>query len=629
MQLSIIIVNYNVQHFLEQCLSSVEKASAGMQVEVIVVDNNSVDQSLSMVRKKFPQVKLIANKENVGFSKANNQGIAETTGKYILLLNPDTLVKEDTFSKVIEYMDQHEQVGGLGVKMFDGSGKLLPESKRGLPTPETSFYKISGLYKLFPKNGRINRYYMGNLSYDENQEIEILSGAFMFMRKTTLDQVGWLDEDFFMYGEDVDLSWRIIQGGWKNIYFADTSIIHYKGESTKKGSLNYVYVFYNAMGIFAKKHFSKGNASSFTLLIHLAIWMRASLSFLRRIISTSFLPLADIGLLFGIIHLMATVYSQWQEKNFDFSIIQIYGALYCLLLFLSMYLSGAYLEIKKNKRTVNAILWTSFITLLVYSLLPETIRFSRVVILLSSFSALLVIPLWHKLFSFLFIQKGKKERPDLKRVLILGSDSEFIRIKQFLNQTNYPCLSIEHSLELPSNSKEYFRVNQIQELIFCAKDVSSHEIIKQMNSLNPLNLEFKIAPPESLFIIGSQHIQSNTDTIFVSVNNISTPLNKRQKRAFDLLCSFILLLCFPLLLVRTNQRKALSQIPAVLIGKKSWIGYTPRFNANDLPQLQHGVFSPSNQWHLLNEEGIHQMNALYAKDYTVWNDLRVLYKHLS
>ncbi|MFM7722501.1 MAG: glycosyltransferase, partial [Bacteroidota bacterium] len=328
MQLSIIIVNYNVQHFLEQCLSSVEKASAGMQVEVIVVDNNSVDQSLSMVRKKFPQVKLIANKENVGFSKANNQGIAESTGKYILLLNPDTLVKEDTFSKVVEFMDHHEQVGGLGVKMFDGSGKLLPESKRGLPTPETSFYKISGLYKLFPKNGRINRYYMGNLSYDENQEIEILSGAFMFMRKTTLDQVGWLDEDFFMYGEDVDLSWRIIQGGWKNIYFADTSIIHYKGESTKKGSLNYVYVFYNAMGIFAKKHFSKGNASSFTLLIHLAIWMRASLSFLKRIISTSFLPFADIGLLFGIIHLMATVYSQWQEKNFDFSIIQIYGALY-------------------------------------------------------------------------------------------------------------------------------------------------------------------------------------------------------------------------------------------------------------------------------------------------------------
>jgi GT2 family glycosyltransferase len=628
MQLSIIIVNYNVQYFLEQCLNSVDKAIRNIDAEVIVVDNNSVDQSLHMLKLKFPWVKIIANTENTGFSKANNQGIAIAKGQYILLLNPDTLVKEDTFSRVIEYMDSNAHIGGLGVKMYDGAGKLLPESKRGLPTPETSFYKISGLYRLFPRNARINRYYMGNLSYDENQEIEILSGAFMFMRKDALDQVGWLDEDFFMYGEDIDLSWRIIQGGWKNAYFAETSIIHYKGESTKKGSLNYVYVFYNAMGIFAKKHFSKGNASAFTILIQLAIWMRASMSFLKRIVSQVFLPLTDITIVYGIIHLMATYYSQWQEKNFDSSLIQIYGTLYSLFLFAALYLSGAYLEIKKVKRTVTGILWTSFMTLLVYSLLPETIRFSRMVILLSSFSALFALPLWHKLYTFIFIDRGKQERPDLKRILVLGSEAEFIRIEQFLKQTNYQCLSIEHSHSLPSNSGEYFRVNQIQELIFCAKDLSSHEIIKQMNSLSHLNLEFKIAPPESLFIIGSQHIQSSSDTIFVSVNNISSPLNRRQKRAFDVITSLFFFVCLPLMLFTKKQRIAISQLVAVLFGQKSWIGYTPQFNATALPKIQPGVFSPSTEWHLLNEEGVHQMNALYAKDYSVWNDLRLMYKHL-
>jgi len=261
-KLSIIIVNYNVEFFLEQCLLSVEKAIQHADAEVIVVDNNSVDGSVDLVKNRFPWVKLIANKDNPGFSIANNQGIHISTGELILLLNPDTVVQEDTFSEVVDFMRSHPKAGGLGVKMVDGKGNFLPESKRGLPTPRVSFHKISGLYRLFPKSKRLNWYYMGHLDKDHIQEIEILSGAFMLMRKEALDKVGLLDETFFMYGEDIDLSWRIIQGGYKNYYYPHTSIIHYKGESTKKGSLNYVFVFYNAMIIFAKKHFSEKNAAA-------------------------------------------------------------------------------------------------------------------------------------------------------------------------------------------------------------------------------------------------------------------------------------------------------------------------------------------------------------------------------
>ena len=219
MKLSIVIVNYNVEHFLEQCLHSVYTALEGIDGEVWVVDNNSVDGSLTMLERKFPQAKLIANKENVGFARANNQAIRQSQGEYVLLLNPDTLVEPDTFSKCIDFMDNTPDAGGLGVKMLNGNGEFLPESKRGLPVPSVAFYKIFGLSKLFPKSKKFGAYHLTYLSPDEIHSVDVLSGAFMLMRKSVLDKVGLLDEDYFMYGEDIDLSYRITQGGYKNYYF--------------------------------------------------------------------------------------------------------------------------------------------------------------------------------------------------------------------------------------------------------------------------------------------------------------------------------------------------------------------------------------------------------------------------
>jgi GT2 family glycosyltransferase len=255
MKLSVVIVNYNVMHFLEQCLNSVRKAVKNIESEVFVVDNNSVDGSVKMVREKFPEVNLIVNPDNRGFSKANNQAIKIAKGEYVLLLNPDTVVEDDTFEKIIKFMDAHEDAGGLGVKMVDGKGKFLPESKRGLPTPAVAFYKIFGLSKLFPKSKIFGQYHLTYLNNDEIHEVDVLSGAFMLIRKPLLDKIGGLDESYFMYGEDIDLSYRITKEGYKNYYFPKTRIIHYKGESTKKSSINYVLVFYQAMIIFAKKTF--------------------------------------------------------------------------------------------------------------------------------------------------------------------------------------------------------------------------------------------------------------------------------------------------------------------------------------------------------------------------------------
>mgnify|MGYP000368228821 FL=1 len=283
MQLSIIIVNYNVKYFLEQCLQSVLLATKNCTAEIFVVDNNSTDGSKQFLEPLFKEVHFIWLPKNIGFAKANNIALAKTSGDYILFLNPDTIVAEDSFEKTIAFLQNNTAIGALGVKMIDGSGQFLKESKRAFPSPSISLFKILGLANLFPKSKLFAKYHMGHLSVNENNEVDVLAGAFMLVPKVVLNFVGSFDEAFFMYGEDVDLSYRIQKAGYKNYYFAKTTILHFKGESTKKGSLNYVRLFYKAMNLFVHKHYKSGNAAVFTFLINIGIWFRASLATLTSV----------------------------------------------------------------------------------------------------------------------------------------------------------------------------------------------------------------------------------------------------------------------------------------------------------------------------------------------------------
>ena len=299
-----------------------------------------------MVKAKFPQVNLIENQDNVGFARANNQAIRISTGEYVLLLNPDTLVEEDTFEKCIRFMDETPDCGGLGVKMVDGQGRFLPESKRGIPYPSSSFYKLFGLSKLAPKSKKFGAYHATYIGEDETHEVEVLSGAFMMMRRSVLDKVGLLDEDYFMYGEDIDLSYRILKGGYKNYYFPQTRIIHYKEESTKKGRLNYVYVFYKAMQIFARKHCSANNAKIFNVAVDAAIWFRAALAALKRILGKILLPLLDFALIYAGLFALSKYWEHavLMHRNSSFADYYFYGVLvgYTLLWQLAIWISGGY-----------------------------------------------------------------------------------------------------------------------------------------------------------------------------------------------------------------------------------------------------------------------------------------------
>lgn len=280
MKLSIVIVNYNVRYYLEQCLLSVEKALTGVSGEVFVVDNHSTDDSVPYLKGRFPWVRYIENEENVGFSRANNQAIREARGEYVLLLNPDTFIGERTLRECIDFMDKNPQAGMCGVGMMRVDGSFAPESRRGVPTPFVAFCKMSGLGALFPKSRLFGRYYMQYLNKQAINPIEIVSGAFMFIRKEALDKVGLLDESFFMYGEDIDMSYRVLQAGYQN-YYIPTQILHYKGESTKKDSIKYVNAFHKAMVIFFKKHFAH-YSGIYSLFIMLTVVMRGAMSYLMH-----------------------------------------------------------------------------------------------------------------------------------------------------------------------------------------------------------------------------------------------------------------------------------------------------------------------------------------------------------
>ena len=277
MKLSVVIVNYNVKHFLEQCLNSLEQAAAEIDYEVIVVDNASTDGSTEYITARFPKIKWMACRENNGFSKGNNIAIAQAKGEYILLLNPDTIVTKEAIEGCVEFMDAHADAGACGVYMLRTDGTFAPESRRGLPTPFVAFCKMSGLSKLFPKSRKFGRYYMQYLDNEESNPIEIISGAYMMLRHSTIEKTGVLDEDFFMYGEDIDLSYRIIKGGYNN-YYLPLRILHYKGESTVKSSYRYVHTFYRAMELFFNKHYAHYSIL-LSLPIKLAIWGRAMLAY--------------------------------------------------------------------------------------------------------------------------------------------------------------------------------------------------------------------------------------------------------------------------------------------------------------------------------------------------------------
>ena len=645
MQLSIVIVNYNVKHFLEQCLHSVRKAVEGMKAEVFVVDNNSVDNSCAMVREKFPEVILVENKVNTGFSKANNQAIRMSAGKYVLLLNPDTVVEDDTFRKVLAFMDETPDAGGLGVKMIDGKGNFLPESKRGLPTPSVAFYKIFGLSKFFPRSKIFGRYHLGYLDKDKIHAVDVLSGAFMLLRRSVLDEIGLLDEEFFMYGEDIDLSYRITQAGYRNYYFPETRIIHYKGESTKKGSVNYVLVFYHAMIIFARKHFSHKNARLLSFLIHMAVYFRASLAILNRFFARALLPFLDIVLIFGGVFFIT---SYWEQRvifpeggSYPPVFFAFVVPAYILIWMAANYLSGVYDRPVRLRKILQGFTFGTIFILVVYALLPETYRFSRAIIILGAAWGIVSMTGTRLILNALGYKAATIGPTKNRRFIIVGDEQEARRVADLLQSTSAKpeftgMVSTESGAGADSGFlgsieqiREIIQIYRIDEVIFCSKSIAHQAIMDLMTSLQGTGVDYKIAPEDSLSIIGSNSINTSGDLYTININAINSQVNRRNKRFLDLAASLFFLLTWPVLIFVVRRPAGfLRNIFLVLFGFRSWVGYAPQQGSapEHLPQIKKGILHPLDAFprDSLSPGMQQRLNVVYARDYILRSDVNII-----
>ncbi|HEX2396325.1 MAG TPA: glycosyltransferase, partial [Bacteroidales bacterium] len=543
--------------------------------------------------------------------------------------------------------DTHPEAGCLGVKMIDGKGHFLPESKRALPEPMVAFYKVFGLSALFPRSRRFGKYHLGYLDMDKIHEVDVISGAFMFIRRNAIEKTGLLDERFFMYGEDIDLSYRFNQAGFKNIYFPGTTIIHYKGESTRKGSINYVMIFYKAMIIFARKHFKQSTYRFYSFIIHLAIYFRAGLSLLSRFIGRIITPLLDVAFTYiGYYYFMPL----WERQHFgnagayppEYMRIMVPG--YIAIWILCIFITTGYEKKVKFTDLVRGVLTGTLIILVVYALLPEDWRFSRALIILGTLwvlvSTFLIRYLLHSLnknvFSFEIFKKKK-------RILIIGDKLESNRVYSIVKQTHVvPELIgfVNPGKERAdsdfvgnlSQIEDIVRVNQADELIFCASSVSSEMIIRTMLQFTATDVEFKIAPPESLSVIGSSSNDTAGELYVLHFNTLSRIQNKRKKRLFDIVLSLLLIPASPFLifLVR-NKGGFIRNIFSVMFGINSWVGYYKSTGGEHpgLPEIKQGILTPFDMNSIPADSGhAEQLNLSYAKDYRIRNDIKILINHI-
>ncbi len=645
MRLSVIIVSYNVYPFLDNCLRSIREAMKGLPGEIIVVDNASVDGTPQLVREHYPDVTIIANQENRGFAKANNQGIKLATGEFVLLLNPDTIVSGDTFTTCLDFMEAHPKAGAIGVKMLDGSGRYLPESKRGLPTLSASFMKMTGLYRLLPKSKKWNRYYQGHVATNETAVVEVLCGAFMFMRKSALLKAGLLDEDFFMYGEDIDLSYRISQADYAIYYLPTTSIIHYKGESTKKSTLNYVLTFYQAMLIFTQKH---PEFSGQRILIKIAIYFHGFLQLLRQNLRRWWPIVLDTVLLYASFFIVSKIWAWYYFETIEYLKPTSYYLnlpIYTGLIIFTMYLHGAYDKPIKSKSSWFGFFSGLLVILVLYAILPTELRSSRMVILLGSLLFGLLLLLTRSGLNPWNTYSSKLAQQNNRKAIIVAGAEETSRIKELINRSkdHIEILGLvsphgdaidvaDGSLGHINQLEEIVRVYQAKEIIFSAQDVPFTVFTQTMSHLGP-SLRYMLAASTTMNIVGSMGKDIAGESYAIQIHfNLSDQSSKRAKRIFDAISSLLLLCTFPIMMFFIpHAMRYLKNTLQVLIGKRTWVAYYPlEAVVKTLPPLPAGVLCPAYPADKNDvDRRLQHIHYVYARDYHWTTDLSILVTQLK
>jgi GT2 family glycosyltransferase len=614
----------------------VQRAMVGMEAEVIVVDNGSADGSMAYLMPLFPSVRFLENEGNLGFARANNRALEGCRGEFVLFLNPDTLIAEDCLHKSIAYLRQNPGAGALGVRMLDGRGSFLPESKRSFPSPWVSFAKLSGLSAVFPKSKRFNQYALGFLDEKENHSVEVLAGACMFVRKDLLVQLNGFDESYFLYGEDVDLSYSIKKAGYDNIYFAGTTIIHFKGESSRNLSMARVKYFYHAMLVFVQKHYNAGAAKMFSVFLSLAIALRGMAAVLKKICLRIFLPFLDALLVFISLQAMRFFWISKIRAGEDFNVPSVAWELpvFSLLFVLMGALAGLYGTKYKTSRMLAATAFATISLLAAYSLLPENIRFSRGVILYGGLTGALFIFLLRQVLIFFRSAFLVTEKETSGQTVVVSSEKEYEAIKAMLESTLNPeplgRISIGQQdtnalcniADLSSLEKNFV----IGRVIFCIGEYPLTEIIKQAGTLSKHQKRFLFHTAGSNSMIGSQTLAPGANVVVPEIDYcIAHSYQRRMKRLLDVKMSVLFLLLFPFhFIFHPRPLLFIRHIFSVLGGSKTWVGYA--VPASSLPHLKPGIVSSFGRMGESNGQLLKKADQLYAKNYDWWQDFLIILK---
>ncbi|HPD67951.1 MAG TPA: glycosyltransferase [Ignavibacteriales bacterium] len=641
--LSIVIVNYNVKEFLINSIESIYKASSSINIEIIVVDNNSTDGSVEALQKNFPEVKIIANKFNAGFAKANNQGIEIAIGRYILLLNPDTLVQENTFTTLIKFMDENTNVGMCGCKILNPDGSLQLACRRSYPSLWVAFTKIVGLSSLFPKSKLFGKYNLTYLDENKTYEVEAISGSFMFVRREVMDIVRELDEDFFMYGEDLDFCYRIKQAGYKIYYVHETSIIHYKGESTKRSNIDEIKHFYGAMQIFVKKHY-KFNII-LMMLLNFAIKIRSLFAFFYKF-KFSFLQIIIDNLLISFsIYLAEKLYLVnklgWEgfppeNKPYVYIIPAFFFNFIAFLL--SSYKNNKIFLFKKNVALI-----LNFLMLSAFTFFFKEYGFSRVATVLSFLFSLIFINAFGILLKFIHYQST----PNFTKIAIIGTNDLSLELIEKLKSNIKHIYDIQGFITL--NTDELYKkilnysvigtieniekvIDEYQlEKIVITPNVLSYEQILKLLTICKNRVEFLLATNTLDYLVGknNSHIINEIELLkldyaYLKVSNIFL------KYLFEKVIVVMMVLLFPVLYPLKNKvfDNIYKNLFDIFSDKVNIIGFNPK--NKELKLGKSGLFG---LWSLnereTNNEALKNYDILYAKNYSLWLDLQILFKNIK
>ncbi|MEO0162012.1 MAG: glycosyltransferase [candidate division WOR-3 bacterium] len=554
--ISVVIVNYNVRHFLEQCLMAIERAKHNLDIEIIVVDNASVDGSQAMIKKKFPNVILIENHRNLGFAKANNQALRIARGRYVLILNPDTLIQEDTLVTLKNFLDEHPEVSAVGCKLINPDGSFQAACRRSIPTPWVAFTKIVGLSRIFPRSRIFGRYNLTYLSPDVECEVEVLSGSLMMVRKEVLKHIGFFDEDYFMYGEDIDLCYRIKKAGGKIYYTPRTKAIHYKGESTKKGEFSYITNFYSSMLIFIDKHFQDHYSTFVKIFLKLGIYLRAYLAYLISFFKIIAAPLLDFLLTILSIFLAIKIWL----PHYHLMRFRVIFPIYTIVWFLSIYLSGCYQGRKKYH--LKPLLGGTIIGFLLNSTFTyffKQFAYSRVVILIAALLIILLLSGWRLFYRWLGPHAIKHPLSKLRRTIIVGAGKEGLRIlKKLRARPDIPyeiCGFVDFDeknvgkeidgtevLSTIENIREVIKIQKIDDVIFSSDRLSNKQILETISYAHGTGVNFRIVPHELEYIIAKSSVDEIEAVPLLDFVSSYDPIDLVAKRMLDIVFALIVIL---------------------------------------------------------------------------------------